>query len=277
MQCEEVREQLAADVANGNDATNESSSAELQQHLTTCASCRAEAKEIQDLWSAMKSIATPEPEPDARKRFNLMIEAYRHGLEQSSSPGLWQGMNSWISGWWPQQPAVQFGLAVFLLAIGLVSGGLLRSPARPPVQQTDAVAEMRGELMQMRQMVALSLMQQQSASDRLRGVNWSYRLQQPGQEVLSALLDTLMHDPNVNVRLATVDALRQFGDQPVVRKGVIEAMTRQESPMVQVALIGLAVDLHEKESIATLRHLSDDTKLDVAVRERAQKGLAELE
>jgi HEAT repeat protein len=166
---------------------------------------------------------------------------------------------------------------MFLLAIGLIGGGLLRAPARPPVQQTDAVAEMRGELMQMRQMVALSLMQQQSASDRLRGVNWSYRLQQPGQEVLSALLDTLMHDPNVNVRLATVDALRQFGDQPVVRKGVIEAMTRQESPMVQVALIGLAVDLHEKESIATLRHLSDDTKLDVAVRERAQKGLAELE
>jgi hypothetical protein len=272
MQCEEVREQLAADVANDGR-----SSAELSQHLATCASCRAEAEEIHDLWSAMKSITTPEPEPDARKRFNLMIEAYRHGLEQSSSPGLWQGINAWISGWWPHQPAVQFGLAASLLAFGFIAGGFLRAPTPLPVQQPEAVAEMRGELTQMRQMLALSLMQQQSASDRLRGVNWSYRLQQPGQEVLSALLDTLMHDPNVNVRLATVDALRQFGDQPVVRKGVIEAMTRQESPMVQVALIGLAVDLHEKESIATLRHLSDDTKVDVAVRERAQKGLAELE
>jgi HEAT repeat protein len=131
--------------------------------------------------------------------------------------------------------------------------------------------------MEMRQMVAISLMQQQSANERLRGVNWSYRLQQPGNEVLSTLLDTLMHDPNVNVRLATVDALRQFGEQPIVRRGVIEAMTRQESPMVQVALIGLAVDLHEKESIATLRQLSDDKNVDVAVRERARKGLAELE
>src|SRR5678810_726677 len=102
----------------------------------------------------------------------------------------------------------------------------------------------------MRQMVALSLMQQQSASERLKGVNWSYQLQQPGNDVLRALLDTLIHDSNVNARLATVDALRQFGDKPVVRRGLIDAMTRGDSPMVRVALIDLAVDLQEKESIA---------------------------
>jgi hypothetical protein len=274
MQCEEVREQLAADVASGSDP---GSNAELSQHLLTCASCRAEAEEIQSLWASMKSLTTPEPEPDARRRFNLMIEAYRHGLEQAPSRSLWQGVNAWIGAWWPHQPALQFGLAVSLFTVGLLAGVVLRPTPTPVVQQRDVVADMRSELMEMRQMVTLSLMQQQSASERLRGVNWSYRLQQPGQEVLSALLDALMHDPNVNVRLATVDALRQFGDQPVVRKGVIEAMTQQESPMVQVALIGLAVDLHEKESVATLRHLSDDTRVDVAVRERAQKGLAELE
>lgn len=274
MQCEEVREQFAAHVANRSGASPDLAAME---HLATCASCRAEVEEIQSLWSAMGSIHTPEPEPIARERFNLMIEAYTHGLEQSARPGLWRHMNLWLRSWWPQQPLVQFGLAVVLLAFGFVAGGFLRPTRTIPEPQRDAVSEMRGELMEMRQMLALSLMQQQSASDRLRGVNWSYRLQQPGQEVLAALLDTLMHDSNVNVRLATVDALRQFGNQPVVRKGVIEAMTRQESPMVQVALIGLAVDLHETESIATLRDLSGDDKVDVAVRERAKKGLAELE
>ena len=69
----------------------------------------------------------------------------------------------------------------------------------------------------------------------------------------------------------------QFGDQPVVRRGVVEAMTRQESAMVQIALIDLAVDLREKESIATLRELSGDAQVNGAVRERAQRGLAELE
>src|ERR1043165_9398022 len=102
-------------------------------------------------------------------------------------------------------------------------------------------------------MVALSLMQQQSATDRLKGVSWSYRLQEPSADVLHALLDTLMHDSNVNVRLATVDALRQFGNQPVVRRGLVDAMARQESPMVEISLIDLAVDLRESESIVALR------------------------
>ena len=102
-------------------------------------------------------------------------------------------------------------------------------------------------------------------------------MQKPDREVLTALLDTLTHDPNVNVRLATVDALRQFGDQPVVRRGVVEAMTRQDSPMVQIALIDLAVDLHQKESLGTLRQLSQDQNVNETVRERAQKGISELE
>jgi hypothetical protein len=165
------------------------------------------------------------------------------------------------------------------MILGIVAGASLRpvqSP-QPVAQSSDELIAVRGELMEMRQMVALSLLQNQSASDRLRGVNWSYQLQQPGEEVLSTMLDTLMHDPNMNVRLATVDALRQFGNQPIVRRGVLEALNRQESPMVQVALIGLAVDLRERESVATLRRLSGDPSLDIAVRERAQKGLAALE
>jgi hypothetical protein len=54
-------------------------------------------------------------------------------------------------------------------------------------------------------------------------------------------------------------------------------MAREESPMVQVALIDLAVDLKERESIATLRQLTQNVKTNESVRERARKGIAELE
>jgi hypothetical protein len=149
----------------------------------------------------------------------------------------------------------------------------MHAPAAPPSPE---LAELRSELSQTRQMVALSLMQQQSATDRLRGVSWSYQLREPGADVLHALLDVLTHDPNINVRLATVDALRQFGNQPVVRRGLIDAMKHDESPMVQIALIDLAVDLHEKESVDTLRQFTQDQGIDPAVRDRAEKGLEEL-
>ena len=74
----------------------------------------------------------------------------------------------------------------------------------------DELVAMRGELRDLREMVTLSLMQQQSASDRLKGVSWSGQIDCPGSEVVAALLDALMHDPNVNVRLATIDALERF-------------------------------------------------------------------
>ena len=277
MQCEEVREQLADYVI---DQIQEPARSLIDGHLMTCKTCRGEAEEIQGLWTTLGSIPATEPGPETRARFQMMLEAYQHGLEQASSRkrNPWQALNSWLGRWWPSQPALQLGVSLALLLLGAFIGRqyFTTTPAAPPPPNNE-VTELRGELSQMRQVVALSLMQQDSATDRLRGVNWSYQLQQPGREVLSALLNTLMHDSNVNVRLATVDALRQFGDQTVVRRGVVEAMKRQESPMVQIALIDLAVDLKEKDSIATLRQLTEDQNINETVRQRAQKGLAELE
>jgi len=273
MQCEEVREQFADHVRH---AVGEPLRSEIAEHLATCETCRAEAEELRTVWTALGSIPAAQPGPETRVRFDLMVDAYRQGLDQGSTSGLWAGLNSWLGGFWPRQPAFQFGFALVLLVLGVLAGRQLR-PAPVVVQRIDELAELRGQVAAMNQIVALSLMQQPSAAGRLKGVNWSHQLTMPGDEVLGALLDTLMHDSNVGVRLATVDALRQFGDQTVVRKGVLEAMRKQESPMVQVALIDLAVDLKEKESVATLRALIQDQTLDVAVRDRAQKGLSELE
>jgi hypothetical protein len=210
-----------------------------------------------------------------------MLAAYKHGLEQTPRRPGWDRVNTWLSGWWPRQPALQLGFSLGLLLLGVLAGRQFQ-PVTPvtndaAVDRSTEVAQLRDELSQMRQMVALSLMQQQSASERLKGVNWSYELQQPGGEVLAALLNTLMHDNNINVRLATVEALRQFGDQPIVRRGVVQAIGQEESPMVQVALIDLAVDLREKESIETLRQLTADENVNGAVRERALRGIEELE
>jgi hypothetical protein len=274
MQCEEVREQFADYVTHNID---DQARSRMIQHLASCESCRAEAGELQTLWGTLGASPTLEPGPEMRSRFDTMLAAYKHGLDHGHSKNWRESVNTWISAWWPRQPVLQFGVALALLGVGVFAGYEARSTTARNAQPNNEITELRGELSQMRQMFAVSLMQQQSAGDRLRGVNWSYQLQQPGREVLTTLLETLMHDPSVNVRLATVDALRQFGDQPVVRRGVVEAMSRQDSPMVQVALIDLAVDLREKQSVQTLQQMSQDAKLDQAVRQRAAKGLAELE
>jgi hypothetical protein len=256
MQCEEVREQFAEYV---NDNIDGPIRLQIAQHLETCQPCRVELGELKDLWAELGNIPQAAPTPDIRTRFNEMLDAYRQPPQSSAS--------AW------RRRMLQLSLAAAALFMGIAIGYHIR----PGVMPNTELAELRSELYQTRQMVALSLMQQQAATDRLKGISWSYQLQQPSAELMRALLDTLMHDPNVNVRLATVDALRQFGNQPVVRRGLVEAMARPQSAMVEISLIDLAVDLREKESIAALRQLTEDQTVDQAVRDRAQKGLMELE
>src|SRR4030095_10086933 len=105
-------------------------------------------------------------------------------------------------------------------------------PDTRAAQSASEIGAMRSEIRELREMVSLSLMQQQSASDRLKGVTWTGQLDRPSGEVVSALLDALMHDPNVNVRLATIDALERFASRDDVRRAAIEAVNRQMSPLV---------------------------------------------
>ena len=135
---------------------------------------------------------------------------------------------------------------------------------------------MQNELVSMRQMVALSLLQQQAASERLQGVTWSTRVDRPDPEILSALLHTLRYDSSVDVRLAALDALRRYSNQPEVRTGLVDALQARQSPLVQIALIDLFVELRDASVVPHLRRFQQEPDLNPEVRQRAQWGVQQL-
>jgi hypothetical protein len=61
-----------------------------------------------------------------------------------------------------------------------------------------------------------------------------------------------------------------------VKQGLIQSLTRQKSPLVQISLIDLMVALQERRSLQILRQLTNDEKLNQAVRQRAEWGLKQL-
>lgn len=128
----------------------------------------------------------------------------------------------------------------------------------------------------MRQLVALSLLQQQSASDRLRGVSWSVQVEPADNEVLGALMQTLNTDSNVNVRLAAVDALKQFAAKTPVKRGLREALLRQDSPLVQIALVDWAVESKDRGAIDVLEQLRQQADLNQTVQVRVANAIARL-
>jgi hypothetical protein len=173
---------------------------------------------------------------------------------------------------WSVRPAYQLVAALLLVGIGIVIGQQI-GPA-PSEEPPAAVTELRSEIREMREV--LSLLQQQSASERLRGVSWSNQIPQPGSAILTALLDAVKHDPSVNVRVASVGALEKFGRQAMVRQGLLEALSEQDSPVVQAALIDVVVALRQTESVEILQKMADSTAVHESVRRQALWAVKQL-
>ncbi|HEV8395955.1 MAG TPA: zf-HC2 domain-containing protein [Vicinamibacterales bacterium] len=245
--------------------------AEIRAHLAQCQACRDEVDATAELWNELGAAPAPRPESARmRARFDAALQGYIDGQAESRVVSLAAPRHLAIR--W--QPWVQLSGAAALLVIGIGLGRIV--PASPAPQGTSEIALLREELRDTRQMVTLSLLQQQSASERLKGVTTSGQLEQPSAQVVSALLDTLRHDPNVNVRLASVDALRRFNAREAVRKGVVEALPQQESPLVQIAMVDFILEAAGPDARGVLQRLAEDMMLNQAVRARAELGLKQV-
>lgn len=252
MTCEEAQSRMADAWAQTLADADEMA---LEAHLADCATCRAEDARLRGTWRDLALMPADEPSPRLRARFYESLSAYREGLANSRR-------------WQPWQMAA--GIA--LLIAGFGAGYFAH---REPSSQ---MKELREEVASMRQLVALSLLQQQgSASERLRGVSLAYQVEPSNSEVLSALVTAMNQDSSVNVRLAAVDALRNFAGSPVTRRAAVESLSQQDTPLVQVALIDLLVDIRDRQAAPGLRKLADDNSVDDDVKERARWALTRLQ
>jgi HEAT repeat protein len=206
-------------------------------------------------------------------RFYSALDAYQDGLRERRSGGLLS--------WWPSKPVWQFAVALGCLVVGLFAGqavlGKRGSSDEMAERRKDEMAELRKEMSSMRQLVTLSLLQQQSAAERLRGVTYSYRAEPNDMEVLSALLETANQDSSVDVRLAAIDALRSFSNSSVARRGLVQALGSQNSPLTQIAVVDALTELREPSAAPVMRQLLARPDLDENVRKRLDSALRTFE
>jgi len=74
-----------------------------------------------------------------------------------------------------------------------------------------------------------------------------------------------------------VDALAKFGNNPEVRRALVDSLPVQDSPLVQIALIDLLVQFNDKDAAPELRKLAQDGQANPEVRQRASASLQKLE
>jgi HEAT repeat protein len=168
------------------------------------------------------------------------------------------------------------GFAFGLLLVGLVGGWWL-SGLDGSAHESE-IAALRTEVRDTKALVVLSMLQQQSANDRLAGVAYSNSLGPLDPQITEALLHSLQYDPSPNVRLAALDALQRAnsgGKAPsAAMRGLVDAFKQQDSPLVQIAFLDSFIELRLPEARPLLQKVSSDPAYGLEVRERAAWGLS---
>lgn len=244
---------------------------EVQRHLVDCSNCGEEVA----LWKKLVLLPEEQPSMALQQKFNAMLESYEEGRLEKSNVAAQKSKAStpmlWGLGNWRQIPAAGIVWACLFLACGYFIGKHSDREVNQP-----QIAEMKQEMETLRTTVALSMMQQQSPSQRLEGVSWSTKLPEPDTKVMDALMHTLQFDNSVDVRLAALDALSRYTGRPEVRSNLVNALQTRQSPLVQVALIDLLVDLHDKNAVPQFKKFQQDPKLDPTVKKRVDWGIDQL-
>ena len=272
MSCERIREQIPEALAGRLDKAAREA---LVDHLEGCAACRTQVAELNTVWRGLENLdasmdASMEPTPDAiaKARFQEMLAAYQAGM-QAAQPAPSARVIAF-----PSQPAWRIAIAAGLVLGGILCGRYLGQPAAAAPSE---MAQLRTQVESLRQTVALSMLQQQSPLARMRGVSYSEQIPQPDRQLLEALLDAVQHDSNVNVRLSAVDALQKFSADPGVIRSMADALVAQDSPLVQIALIDLLVQLDARGAAPEIARLAKSADADEMVRQRATWAQHKLE
>lgn len=268
MTCEEMGE-LLPDYLQGSLKAGQD--ALVEEHIAECVDCREDVA----IWKKLSLLPAEKPSESSRERFAEMLHAYQTGRNDRVTAGFESAKRGTF--WsWLRSPVGAVAWSAALLVVGLFVGNYWASrPARTSGDQNE-IAAMHSELTNMRQLVVLSMLQQQSASERLQGVSFSQREARLDPQVLSALVHTLRYDNSVDVRLAALDALSRHGAQPLVRKGVTDALQEPQSPLVQVALIDQMLEWHDADAAQQLRNFAQTPNLNPTVRQRADWALSKF-
>ena len=226
---------FAMDIADTlADSAGAEARARAEAHMAECASCRAHAA----LWDRLGGVSVEVPlmmfAPQRQERFR----------------------------WWWLAAAAALAIGMFSFFAGRYSA---------PVNDITAL---RQEVRSLREVVAISLLDKQSASERLRGIRYSTAMERADPEVVDALSRTLRSDPSVDVRLAAAEALRRFPLSASASESAWQLLERDDSPLVQIAVIDLLASRNDDAVRVRLEQLRDRPGLDKNVRDYLQALLS---
>ncbi len=269
MKCNYDREQFSRLLMNDNKDDERLN--ELRAHLAGCDECRAEFAATEKIWNMMEQVPVTEAPAGMRADFNAMLDNYKASLREDKN--ITGSLIQYLKDLWNIQPRLRMGYGIALV---LVAFGIGYITNRELSGNSAQINQLSSQVQEMRNMMTISLLENPSASERMRAVEYVSEAKKVNRQVAEALLTTLNNDPNVNVRLITLEALSNLASDPFVREGLVQSIVQQESPLVQSALADVMVKLQEKRSVKPLQKLLHKEDTNETIKSKIEQSILKL-
>ena len=259
MECDNVQNKIV-DYIENNMSENEATA--MKTHMETCNKCQIELEEMQEFLGKVTDDELEQPSKNLRMNFEKMI-AEEKELQQTKVVKL-KPKTNWKS-------YLQIAATILLV----VSSFLIGRNQNSELHKTE-VAKLENESVISKQNTILALMNNQSASKRIQGLEYAEEFTDLDPEIIEALVKRMLNDENTNVRLTAVNALQNFISSEKVKDGFIKALDTENDPAIQMTLIQSLVKIQAKKALKPMQHLLEKEETQPFVKKEIEIALSNI-
>ena len=267
MKCEDVEARII-DYLDNNLTPQEK--LDIESHLERCEKCLDEMNESQKMLNSIGGSKMELPDESLRINFYHMLhgEIIKNEREFNSKE--------------VKHPENRFNRNILMVAAGLallITGsfiGIFISTGIKNSKSVNDLSQLKSEVNELKRTVMFTMLKDESSSYRIQAVNYADDIKNPDEKVIGVLLSTLNHDKNVNVRMAAAYALAKFADQKMVSDSLVQSLSLQVDPILQVTLINILVEKKDKRAIEPMQRIINNSATLKEVKEVAGNGIMTL-
>jgi hypothetical protein len=173
----------------------------------------------------------PMPSPALKAGFYQQLNR----IETESSVGKPQGTTSWFSGlasMWQQVAVV-----AMVFVVGIYTG-----QSSAPSNSDDSLLALQQEVASLSTVMAISMLQDNSASQRLAGASYTKQANMADPLLLETMLSAFSEERSTPVKLAIIDAFENKTNLAMIEEALMEIALTETQPLVQMALSRLLLE-----------------------------------
>lgn len=232
---------ISRKIAELNGEYVEPMSDEMAEYLASHAELQQELDFIAQFWAP--AIENQQPSPQLRANFYQMLsqaQAAQTDINKPAKPTWLANFNQWFA------PKYWVQLAGFALVF-FVGYSFNQQP-----QANQTMASLQKEVSSLSSLLAVSMLNQPTASERLMGVAYSQQTDLSDPLLMSTLIDLLSTEHSMSVRLAILRTLEQVPQLESNQQELLDLTVKETNVLVQISLCRLLLNQSNTELKQTL-------------------------